>query len=87
MKATSAALLIGALVLSPLFSKAEEDKNGTIKAAIAAACGGKAVDDADKTRYLKELYIKCSSGETVDLDGCKVKCLKGNAGAVAGAGQ
>jgi len=86
MKATSSALLIGALVFASLVSKAEDDKIGTIKKAVAAACGGKSVDDSEaKTRYLKELYVKCNSGDKVDMDGCKISCLKGNAGAVAGA--
>lgn len=86
MKATSSALLIGALVFASLVTHAEDDKIGTITAAVKSC--PKPPDASEiKTRYLKELYIKCNAGDTVDMDGCKLKCLKGNAGAVAGAGN
>ena len=43
----------------------------------------KDISESDALRLAKALFI-CTPGQNVDVDGCQVKCLKDNAGAVVG---
>lgn len=52
------------------------DKADAVKSAVASACGGKTVASSDVPRLVKQLFVSCDAGADVDIDGCKVKCLK-----------
>jgi len=70
-------LLIGAA------PAANAGKVDDVKAALKSQCS-KDVADSDALRMVKELYMNCTPDTKVDIDGCKVTCLKANAGAVVG---
>ena len=71
-------LLAFTLVLVGWSTSSYADKVSDAKKAINAApgCESKALSDSDALRYVKELYIKCDKGATVDIEGCKVACQK-----------
>lgn len=56
-----------------------EDVQGAVK----TACG-KDLASADALRLVKDLFLNCTPGAKVDVEGCQVKCLKDNTGAVVG---
>ena len=71
MLGTSMMVLVWA---SPAFA----DKVDDVKKAIAEApgCNNKTVSNSDALRYVKDLFLKCTPGQEVEVDGCKVMCLK-----------
>lgn len=55
-----------------------------VQAAVKKSCSKDVASD-EALRMVKNLYLSCTPGSTVELDGgCKVPCLKDNAGAVIG---
>lgn len=54
-----------------------------VQAAVKSACS-KDVPKEDALRLVKNLFLSCVPGDKVDVDGCKVSCLKENSGAVVG---
>lgn len=68
-------LLIGSL--------AHAGKVEDVQAAVKSACS-KDVGSADALRLVKDLFLNCTPGSKVDIEGCQVKCLKDNTGAVVG---
>lgn len=44
----------------------------------------KDVSSADALRLVKDLFLGCTPGTKVAVEGCQVNCLKENAGAVVG---
>ncbi|MFZ3230390.1 MAG: hypothetical protein WA160_09305 [Pseudobdellovibrio sp.] len=44
----------------------------------------KDVSSADALRMVKDLFLSCTSGSKIAIEGCQVTCLKENAGAVVG---
>lgn len=64
---------------SVTFAGKVEDIQGAVK----TQCK-KELSSADALKLVKNLFMSCTSGSDVDVDGCKVKCLKANDGAVVG---
>lgn len=54
-----------------------------VQAEVKKACG-KDLPKEDALRMVKNLFLSCVPGDKVDVDGCKVSCLKENSGAVVG---
>ena len=55
-----------------------------VQAAVKKSCSKDVASD-EALRLVKNLYLSCTPGAQVELDGgCKVPCLKDNAGAVVG---
>lgn len=54
-----------------------------VQAEVKKACG-KDLPKEDALRNVKNLFLSCVPGDKVDIDGCKVSCLKENSGAVVG---
>ena len=54
-----------------------------VQAAVKTACAKDIPGDA-ALRVVKSLFLSCVPGDKVDVDGCKVSCLKENSGAVVG---
>lgn len=54
-----------------------------VQAAVKKACS-KDVANADALRLVKDLFLSCTAGSQVSVEGCQVPCLKDNAGAVVG---
>ena len=60
-----------------------DGKVESVQAAVKKACS-KDVPGDEALRLVKSLYLSCVPGDKVDVDGCKVACLKENSGAVVG---
>lgn len=58
-------------------------KADAVRDAFKTACSKDVPADA-ALRMVKDLYLSCTPGTKVSLDGCQVPCLKDNAGAVVG---
>jgi hypothetical protein len=54
-----------------------------VMAEVKKSCS-KDIPKEDALRLVKNLYLACVPGDKVDVDGCKVSCLKENSGAVVG---
>lgn len=54
-----------------------------VQAEVKKSCG-KDVEKDQALRLVKNLFLSCVPGDKVDVEGCKVNCLKENAGAVVG---
>ncbi|WP_413583378.1 hypothetical protein [Bdellovibrio sp. HCB288] len=54
-----------------------------VQAAVKKACSKDMAND-EALRQVKNLFLSCVPGDKVDVDGCKVPCLKENSGAVVG---
>ena len=54
-----------------------------VQAAVKKSCS-KDIPNDEALRLVKNLFLACVPGDKVDVDGCKVDCLKSNAGAVVG---
>lgn len=85
MKKTRNWLLLALAVLSYAIPS-HADKVDEVKMAVkkAPGCESKELSSVDTLKYVKMLYMQCNTGDTVDVDGCKVKCLKGSGGSVVG---
>lgn len=55
----------------------------SVQEAVKKACS-KDVPSDEALRLVKVLFLGCVPGDKVDVDGCKVACLKENSGAVVG---
>lgn len=60
-----------------------EGKVEQVQAAVKKACSKDLAND-EALRQVKNLFLSCVPGDKVDVDGCKVPCLKENSGAVVG---
>lgn len=60
-----------------------EGKVEAVQTAVKKACS-KDMPNDEALRQVKNLFLSCVPGDKVDVDGCKVPCLKENAGAVVG---
>lgn len=77
-------LLFPVLAYLLLFSGvANAGKVEDVQSAVKAACS-KDLPSADALRLVKDLFLNCMPGSNVDVEGCQVKCLKDNTGAVLG---
>lgn len=78
-------LLVVSAFLASILSAgtASAGKVEDVQAAVKKACS-KDVPNADALRLVKDLFLSCTPGANVSVDGCQVPCLKGNAGAVVG---
>ncbi|MFS4458497.1 hypothetical protein [Bdellovibrio sp. HCB2-146] len=54
-----------------------------VQSEVKKACG-KDLSKDDALKQVKSLFLSCVPGDKVDVDGCKVSCLKSNSGAVVG---
>lgn len=82
MKKNLAAMaLFMPIILMGSFAKA--GKVEMVQEEVKKACG-KDVPKEDALRLVKNLFLSCVPGDKVDVDGCKVSCLKENSGAVVG---
>ena len=77
--------MLGTLVIAAalLSSTAHAGKVESVQEAVKKACS-KDVPGDEALRLVKNLFLSCVPGSKVDVDGCKVDCLKENAGAVVG---
>lgn len=80
MKRLSVLLMATAMVAS---LNAHAGKVEDVQAAVKKSCG-KDVNSSDALRLVKDLFLSCTPGAKVDVEGCQVGCLKENAGAVVG---
>jgi hypothetical protein len=55
----------------------------SVQEAIKKSCS-KDVPSDEALRLVKSLFSSCVPGSKVEVDGCKVDCLKENSGAVVG---
>lgn len=78
MRITLATLALFALC-NPAFAGKAED----ITIAAKESCG-KEVTKAQAMTLMKQVFLTCKSGSSVDIGGCQIKCMKENAGAVVG---
>jgi hypothetical protein len=78
-KAVTLALFVGALI----GSVAHAGKVESVQEAVKKACGKDVASD-EALRLVKNLFLSCTPGTKVDIDGCQVACLKENSGAVVG---
>ncbi|HEX7674763.1 MAG TPA: hypothetical protein VF412_11365 [Bdellovibrio sp.] len=60
-----------------------EGKVEAVQVAVKKACS-KDIPNDEALRLVKGLFLSCVPGDKVDVDGCKVPCLKENSGAVVG---
>ncbi|QLY25897.1 hypothetical protein [Bdellovibrio sp. KM01] len=60
-----------------------EGKVEQVQNAVKKACSKDLAND-EALRQVKNLFLSCVPGDKVDVDGCKVPCLKENSGAVVG---
>lgn len=60
-----------------------EGKVEAVQAAVKKSCSKDIAND-EALRLVKSLFLSCVPGDKVDVDGCKVACLKENSGAVVG---
>ncbi len=74
-------MMVLALTLIALPSFA--GKVETVKETVKKACS-KDLDDKAALDAVKKAFLSCTPGSEVEIDGCKIKCLKENAGAVVG---
>ena len=73
-------LLAAALfVCAPSFA----GKIDTVKDTVKNSCKLE-LDDTTALELVKKAYLTCTPGSDVEVKGCKIKCLKENAGAVVG---
>ena len=62
---------------------ADAGKIDDIMAAAKQTCD-KDIPKARAIKLVKKLYLTCKAGQRVDVDGCKILCLKSSSGAVVG---
>lgn len=60
-----------------------QSKVEAVQTAVKKACSKDMASD-EALRQVKNLFLSCVPGDKVDVDGCKVPCLKENSGAVVG---
>ncbi len=74
-----------ALIFLISFSQAAftQGKVDSVKAAMKKNCN-KAVPNEEALRLVRTLYLSCIPGENLEVDGCKVTCLKENVGTILG---
>ena len=77
--------VVTTLALCTLFSGslAFAGKVESVQEAVKKACSKDIPSDA-ALKLVKNLFLSCVPGDKVDVDGCKVACLKENSGAVMG---
>lgn len=80
VRTVSVSLLLAAALLS---APAHAGKVESVQEAMKKACS-KDVPNDEALRLVKNLFLSCVPGSKVDIDGCKVDCLKENSGAVVG---
>lgn len=81
MKKTTMMMAILPIMLSGKMAFAGKVED--VQTEVKKACG-KDLPKEDALRLVKNLFLSCVPGDKVDVDGCKVSCLKENSGAVVG---
>lgn len=76
-------IYVSILIAAFFGSSAHAGKVEDVQAAMKKSCS-KDVPTDEALRLVKNLYLTCDSGSKVDVDGCKVDCLKESGGAVVG---
>ena len=76
-------VVVVAAVLSCAGNLAFAGKVEDVQAEVKKSCA-KDLPKEDALRLVKNLFLSCVPGDKVDVDGCKVACLKENSGAVVG---
>ncbi len=70
------------IIFFGLFAQAQS-KVEAVQKEVTKACG-KELGKDEALRMVKNLFLSCVPGDKVDVEGCKVNCLKENSGAVVG---
>lgn len=76
-------LIVTSAVFMLMGSLAYAGKVEDVQGAMKKDCG-KDVSNADALRMVKDLFLSCTPNSKVDVEGCKVSCLKENSGAEVG---
>lgn len=76
-------VVVTAAMLSCVGNIAFAGKVEDVQAEVKKSCS-KDIPKEDALRLVKNLFLSCVPGDKVDVDGCKVTCLKENSGAVVG---
>jgi 20S proteasome alpha/beta subunit len=76
-------VVVVAVALSCVGNYAFAGKVEDVMAEVKKSCS-KDIPKEDALRLVKNLFLSCVPGDKVDVDGCKVACLKENSGAVVG---
>ncbi len=72
-----------AVCLGFIGNQAFAGKVENVQEAVKKSCGKDVAAD-EALKLVKSLFLACTPGDKVDVDGCKVACLKENSGAVVG---
>lgn len=60
-----------------------QGKVDSVKLAMKKNCN-KDVQNEEALRLVRTLYLSCIPGENIEVEGCKVTCLKENVGTILG---